>query len=464
MSFLKNTTSFSLFKIENLPDGILGSFGEKLRQFAFMPIDDTVAERSYGWTSMEDMEDYEFINSFEINKYFYFAFRVDSRNIAPAVFKRYLQLALEKEQRELAKTGHNYISKERKKEIKEQVKLELLAKTLPTPAVYEVIWDFTCNIIYFACTNKKMIELFGNYFLKTLGIETKEKGEQLTFADFENTSYFPSCDVKLYQLTPYNRWVLLTEDNKELAHELDKLFPTAFSGTQPFDIDRNENRILGEEFLTWLWYRADMNIHFQFVDEKAGKEFYVIFENKMSVRGSNGENSLLTSLSGSNNPMDEARLGLGLGKKVNNACIVLSDKDISFIFSLNAKNFSFSSFSIIGWKNNYSTGSASPRRANETETTLSVSESERVAGRHSERSSFEEIEFDAHLLEKMQFFERAKAYFDIVYHEFIKIRLDKTAWKKETEDIRTWIIQFSKKVSKQQLINMHEHYMKSING
>ena len=75
-----------------------------------------------------------------------------------------------------------------------------------------------------------------------------------------------------------------------------------------------------------------MNIHFQFVDEKAGKEFYVIFENKMSVRGSNGENSLLTSLSGSNNPMDEARLGLGLGKKVNNACIVLSDKDISFIF------------------------------------------------------------------------------------------------------------------------------------
>ena len=87
-----------------------------------------------------------------------------------------------------------------------------------------------------------------------------------------------------------------------------------------------------------------------------------------------------------------------------------------------------------------------------------------MAGRHSDRSSFEEIEFDAHLLEKMQFFERAKAYFDIAYHEFIKIRLDKTAWKKETEDIRTWIIQFSKKVSKQQLINMHEHYMKSING
>lgn len=425
MSFLKNTTSFTIFKIENLPDGILGSFGERLRQFAFMPIDDTAAERSYGWTSMEDMEDYEFINSFEINKYFYFAFRVDSRNIAPAVFKRHLQLALQKEEQENAKMGVKYITKERKKEIKEQVRLKLLAKILPTPAVYDVIWDFTSNIIYFACTNKKIIELFGNYFFKTLDIETKEKGEQLTFADFENTFYFPSADVKLYQLTPYNRGILLTEGNKELAYELDKLFPTAFSGTQPFDIDRNKNRILGEDFLTWLWYRADNNMPFDLLNEKEEKKtFYAVFENKLSVRGTNGENSLLTSLSGNNNPFDEAYLGLGTGKKVNNASIVFSGENISYIFSLNAKNFSFSSFSIIGCK-------------------------------------FEEIEFDTHLLEKMLLLEQAMSCFDSIYEGFLNKRLNKR-WNEEVDNIRFWIIKTSKGAQSKQTIKFYEDMGKKI--
>lgn len=86
MSFLKNTTSFSLFKIENLSDGILGSFGEKLRQFAFMPIDDTEEEQSFGWTGFADMEDFSF-NDCEVHPWLYFSFRVDKRNIAPACIK-----------------------------------------------------------------------------------------------------------------------------------------------------------------------------------------------------------------------------------------------------------------------------------------------------------------------------------------------------------------------------------------
>lgn len=422
MSFLKNTTSFTIFKIENLPDGILGSFGERLRQFAFMAIDDSAEISSCGWVSMEDMEDVDFANGFEINKYFYFAFRVDSRKIIPSVFKRYAQLALQKEEQELAKLGKKYITTQRKEEIKEQLKLKLLTRTLPTPAVYDVIWDFTSNTLYFACTNQKIVELFGNYFLKTLGADSRDKGEQLTFKDIE-TTYLK--DVKIYQQTPLNRGILLKETNKKQQHALSLLVPTAFNSMQPF-FEKNKNIILGEEFLTWLWYHADNNIPFCLLNEKdEEKTFHVIFENKMSVRGSNGENSLLTSLSGNNNPMDEARLGLAIGKKVNNACIVFSGEDISFLFSLGAKNFSFSSFQILNCK-------------------------------------FERLELQTLLLEKMAFFEHAMSCFDTVYEGFLRVRLNGTAWEKETQKIKIWIIKTAKETTSKETIAFYQDMGKKI--
>lgn len=411
MSFLKSSTSFTIFKLTYLPDGIINSFGEKLRQFAFMPIDDNAEVSGCGWTSMADMEDFDFVNSYELNKYFYFSFRVDKRNVPASLYKRHIELALKKEEQELAKVGLKYITKQRKKEIKEQVRLKLLARTLPTPAVYEVVWDYCENTVYFACTNKKIVELFGNYFLRTLGADTRDKGEQLDFDDIEK-DYLK--DVKLYQLTPYNRAILLTEGNKAQAHNLGMLFPTAFNSIQPFDFDRNKNIILGEEFLTWLWYHADSRIPFTLLTEKNEKQnIFAVFENKMSVRGSNGENSLLTSLSGNNNPMDEARIGLATGKKVNNACISFSGEDISFLFSLNAKNFSFSSFQILNLK-------------------------------------FEKLDFDTLLLEKMIMLEQAMSVFDTVYEGFLTMRLDEKAWKEETEKIKLWIMKSCKEATNKQ--------------
>lgn len=416
MSFLDKTTSFTLFQLTNLPDGILGSFGEKLRQYAFMPIDDDTELASCGWASMEDMEDFDFTNGFEINKYFYFAFRVDTRKIAPAVFNRHFELALKKEEQELAKIGKKYIGKERRKEIKEQVRLMLLSKTLPTPAVYDVVWDFTRNIIYFACTNKKIVELFGNYLLQTFGVVTRNKDRQLTFAEVLNNS---PLNIKLYQLYPLARAKLLVEDNRELEKLLSEIVYSSFGYNQCLDMNVKKNVLLGEEFLTWLWYRSDNTMPFQLSVSNDTKDYYAVFENNLSIRGSNGENSLQTSLSGNNNPLDEARLGLGTGKKVNNACLVLTDKTLSFIFSLNAKNFSFSSFKILDCK-------------------------------------FEKMEFQTLLLEKMAFIEQAMAYFDNIYLEFLAVRLHKQAWDNEVEKIRFWIIKTSKEAQSKQTIKWYE--------
>ena len=90
------------------------------------------------------------------------------------------------------------------------------------------------------------------------------------------------------------------------------------------------------------------------------------------------------------------------GKKVNTATIVLSDSQYSFIFSLDAKVFAFSSFQI-------------------------------------ERLPWQEKETVHKILLKMPFFERAMEYFNIVYEEFLFLRLDTSRWSQETDKIKEWI-------------------------
>ncbi len=70
--------------------------------------------------------------------------------------------------------GKKYISKDRKKEIIEQVKLRLRARTLPIPAVFEVIWDHANKTIYFASTQRKIIDLFSEYFVRSFNVAIEQ--------------------------------------------------------------------------------------------------------------------------------------------------------------------------------------------------------------------------------------------------------------------------------------------------
>lgn len=203
MSFLKNTTSFTRFKITSETEPtIMENLENKLRQFAFMNIDEKPLEKSSGWTSYDDMFDINFENSSpHKGDFITFSLRIDTRRIAPAVLKKYIFLAMKAEEEKLAEFGKKYISKDRKKEIVEQVKLQLRAKTLPVPAYFEVVWDYPNKILYLASTKRSVIDIFSEYFKRTfdvsikqilpytlaqnfLSAENKESLEQLVSTDF----------------------------------------------------------------------------------------------------------------------------------------------------------------------------------------------------------------------------------------------------------------------------------------
>lgn len=167
--------------------------------------------------------------------------------------------------------------------------------------------------------------------------------------------------------------------------------------------EQNESldAILGEEFLTWLWYESDTKPDsFQTRD---GKDFRVFMEQRIVVQGGHGQERETTSVSGSLSPLREARFGLGTGKKVSRALIRLEKDGMEFQFTLKAEDFS-----IAGLK----TPKLDP--------------------------SDKDDEPDALFLEKIFLIETCMELLDSLYFNFLNLRLS-AQWELVVADMGKWL-------------------------
>lgn len=203
MSFQKSSTSFTRFRIlDDIPADLWASIPEKLRQFAFLDIDDIAEERSFGWTNFDDMLDTEWKTSPpEKADFLTFSLRLDTRRIPPAVLRKHVRLALREEEERIRALGKKFVGRERKKEIQEQVKLRLMGRFLPIPAEFQVVWNTRTGRVYFASTQSKMIEMFLDLFTR-------------------------SFDLRLEQLLPYS--LALSMFGEECSSKLDAVQSTHF--------------------------------------------------------------------------------------------------------------------------------------------------------------------------------------------------------------------------------------------
>lgn len=203
MSFLKASTSFTRFRvIDEMPADLWASIPDKLKQFAFQDIDDIPQERSFGWTNFDDMLDTAWrLSPPEKADYITFTLRLDTRRIPPAVLKKHTRLAVQEEEARIRELGKKFVSRERKKELTEQVKLRLMGRFLPIPAEFQVVWATRSGRVYLASTHAKVIELFLDYFIRTF-------------------------DVHLEQLLPYGLALSLLGD--DASSRLDAVEATSF--------------------------------------------------------------------------------------------------------------------------------------------------------------------------------------------------------------------------------------------
>lgn len=84
----------------------------------------------------------------EKGAYLAFALRLDTRRIPPAVLKKYVTIALREEEGRIKEQGKKFIARDRKNELRDQVKLRLMGRFLPIPAVFDVAWATDTNIVY----------------------------------------------------------------------------------------------------------------------------------------------------------------------------------------------------------------------------------------------------------------------------------------------------------------------------
>ena len=170
-------------------------------------------------------------------------------------------------------------------------------------------------------------------------------------------------------------------------------------------IGENTDLILGQEFLTWLWFRSETGSVFRMEGEAHhGEPFNVAMEQRIVVRGGEGENQETATVVGSFSPLREARLGLLTGKQVVR-CLVRLEKDgMDWQVSLKAEDFSINS--------------------------LRTPKVVRDDGDEDPEGLF---------LEKMYLIDLGLDMLDEMFRQFLTLRLSPAAWNKEAEAVAAWM-------------------------
>ncbi len=98
--------------------------------------------------------------------------------------------------------------------------------------------------------------------------------------------------------------------------------------------------ILGRDFLTWLWFKSEMNNGFFTTGE--GEDYAVYISQKVAVESGEDESRDKTVSSGVMSELREARLGLGSGKKVVQAMLKIEQDSNEWQVLVHADEFSYS--------------------------------------------------------------------------------------------------------------------------
>jgi DNA recombination-dependent growth factor C len=166
MGLLSTSIGLTRYNVKGtLEAPILDTIVKLLNKHTITDIDRKDSEKAVGWTSFQSPFNPNFQGSlFIIGTYFVFSLRIDKKNIPMKMIKKY---CLMEEARKLKEGKRDFLSKNEKKIIKENV-ISVLSQRVPaTPNVYDLIWDYENAKLYFLSNQKSANEELENLFSKT---------------------------------------------------------------------------------------------------------------------------------------------------------------------------------------------------------------------------------------------------------------------------------------------------------
>lgn len=166
-------------------------------------------------------------------------------------------------------------------------------------------------------------------------------------------------------------------------------------------LSERESTLLGQEFLTWLWFVSEVGGG-TFPDAE-GKSFSVHMAERVSVAGGEGENRETVAVSGPHAQLREARVGVSAGKKVTKAQLLFEQDGENWSVQIKAEDFALG--------------------------TLKTSKIDRS----------DKDDADGIFLEQMYLLEKCVGFMDALYGEFLRRRLDSARWQAEVAGLREWL-------------------------
>ncbi len=166
MGILSSNASITRYQVlGQISDPVMDTLIKLLSQHTIEEIDAESVDKSIGWTSFEDPFKPDFSqSSFVIGVYFLFSFRIDKKAIPTKVVAK--QYHIESEKR-LKESGKEALSRNEKKQIKEDVLHELSLRIPATPNVFDILWNYEKSTLWFFSTQKSANEEFESFFTKT---------------------------------------------------------------------------------------------------------------------------------------------------------------------------------------------------------------------------------------------------------------------------------------------------------
>ncbi len=385
MGILNNTVSICQFQIlGTLPTTDLATWvNEGLTQNGFRSIEQTSEELSIGWVQLDDYQESDFagLQTFQHDHYFAFSLRRDQRKLPTTLVKPYL---LKAEQEWLAANPQfKRVPKQQREDLRDAVRGSLFAKTLPTPTIYDVIWDTRSNLVTFSSLGTNTLDLFLDHFKKSFD------------------------GLRLVPLHPFVRAGQVIEDNLRPA-----LAKANGTGSEAVLEQIEANQWIGRDFLLWLMHET-MNAASEYTVNQPGPavagEGFVAYLNDRLLLAASSENGVQkVTVTGQQDHFSEVRTALQGGKEIHESVLYMEKQEQLWKMTLKGGTFHFASFK------------APPVTLEKDEITDPAMEREAV------------------FFERMYLLEMGLQLFDSLLAEFLKQRLDES-WGQKEQAIRTYL-------------------------
>jgi DNA recombination-dependent growth factor C len=166
MGLLSSSVSVARYRVDGkIEENVMETIHAALKQNAITTIEDEYAEITMGWTPFESNFNPDFEKfTFTFGDFFLFSLRIDKKSVPSKIIQKHISIEIAKK---LKEEGRQFLSKNEKTEIKENVTDKLMRQMPSTPNIYDVLWNHEAQMVFFFSTQKAANEELETLFTKS---------------------------------------------------------------------------------------------------------------------------------------------------------------------------------------------------------------------------------------------------------------------------------------------------------